>query len=265
MKIKMNALTKINFTLKKYIMLKLKCSITIVIIFLCLTTFSQTTTVRHFDKVIVSPHIQVTFVEGNEESVVIEKSSVSKEKINIEVNGKTLRIYLDGAKEVTKNEKVYDNGYKERRSIYQGTVITATVTYKTLNELSVRGEETQVCQSLLKGDKFRLRIYGESHVFLNEVNLGQLQATIYGESFLEIKAGSIADQKYTVYGESKINSLAIDGNTTKITAYGEADFRVNVSEEIKITAFGEATLAYRGNPKINKWFHIGEMQISKID
>ena len=247
-------------------MQKLKSGLTVVIILLFKTSFAQTTTaVRHFDKIIVSPHIQVTFVEGNEETVAIEKSTVPNDKINIEVKNGTLRIYLDGAKEIDKNETTYENGYKQKRPLYHGTVVTATVTYKKLDELSIRGEETQVCKSLLKGNKFRLRIYGESHVLLNEVDLGELQATIYGESYLDIKAGSVADQKYTVYGESKINSLAIESNTTKITAYGEADFRVNVSDEIKITAFGEATLAYKGNPRINKWLHFGEMQISKID
>ena len=247
-------------------MQKLRFGLTVVIILLVKTSFAQTTTVvQHFDKIIVSPYIQVNFVEGKEESVVIEKSTVATDKINIEVKNNTLRIYLDGAKEITKNETTYENGYKQRHSLYHGTVVTATITYKTLDELSIRGEETQVCKSLLKGDKFRLKIYGESHVFLNEVDLGQLQATIYGESLLEIKSGSIADQKYLVYGDSKINSLAINGNTTKITAYGEADFQVNVSDEIKITAFGEATIAYKGNPRINKWLHFGEMQISKID
>ena len=247
-------------------MLKLKCYITILIIFGFKTTFAQTTTaVNHFNKVIVSPHVQVTFIEGDKESVTIEKSTVSNEKINIEVNGKTLRIYLDGAKEVTKNEAVYEDGHKVKRPIYKGTVVSAIVTYKTLDDLSVRGEETQVCKSLLKGNKFRLKIYGESQVFLNEVNLGELRTTIYGESFLEIKSGSITDQKYIAYGESKINSLGIKSNTTKITAYGEADFRVNVSDKIKITAFGEATLGYRGNPEITKGLNIGDVQIDKID
>jgi len=243
-------------------MLQLKYSITAVIIFMCATALAQTKTpVRHFDKIIVSPHIQVTFVEGNEENVVIEKCGVPLDKIHIEVNGKTLRIYLDGAKEITKNE----DGYTGKHSIYQGTIVMASINYKTLHKLSIRGNETQVCKSLIQGNKFRLKIYGDPHVFLNEVNLGQLQAAIYGDCELEIKAGSIADQKYTVYGQSKINSVAIENNTTKITAYGEGDFRVNVSDEIKIIAFGEASLAYKGNPKINKWFHFGEMQISKID
>ncbi len=247
-------------------MLKLKFSLTILIVFVFEATFAQNTTaVNHFDKIIISPHVQVTFIEGNEESVTIEKSTVSNEKINIEVNNGTLRIYLDGAKEVEKNETVYENGYKEKRPIYKGTVVTATVTYKTLDDLSVRGEETQVCKSLLKGDKFRLKIYGESQVYLNEVSLGELQTTIYGESFLEIKSGTVKNQKYTVYGESKVNSLGINNSTTKITAYGEANFRVNVSDEIKITALGEASVEYKGNPTINKGLHIGEMQINKID
>ena len=160
-------------------MLKLKCYLPILVIFGFKTTFAQTTTtVSHFNKVIVSPHVQVTFIQGDEESVTIERSTVSNHKINIDVKGKTLRIYLDGAKEITKNEAVYEDGHKLKRSIYRGTVVSAIVTYKTLDDLSVRGEETQVCKSLLKGDRFRLKIYGESQVFLDEVDLGELRTTI---------------------------------------------------------------------------------------
>lgn len=246
-------------------MSKIKFTIAAIASFLSISVFAQTTTVRHFDKVIVSPYIQVTFVEGNEESVAVEKCSVPVEKLNIEVKSGTLRIYLDGAKEIDKGERTHDNGYKHRTSLYHGTVVTATVTYKTLDELSIRGEETQVCQSALKGNKFRLKVYGESNVYLNEVDLGQLHATMYGESLLEIKSGSVADQKYTVYGDSKINALNINGMTSHITAYGEADFQLNVSDEIKMTSFGEASLAYKGNPRINKWLHFGEMQVHKLD
>lgn len=247
-------------------MIKIKYYLLATLLFVCTNIFAQTiSTVNHFNKVIVSPHIEVTFVEGNDESVTVEKSTVDNKKIHIEVKDKTLRIYLEGAKELTKNEKVYENGYKEKQSLYNGTVVTAIVTYKTLNELSIRGEETQVCKSLLTGDKFKLKIYGESQVILNEVNLGKLETTIYGESSLEIKSGSIASQKYIAYGEGKINSLAINGNTSNITAYGEANFRMNVSDEIKITAFGEATVQYKGDPKISKGIHFGEMHVDKID
>ena len=247
-------------------MLKLKTCISVLVFFACKITVAQNTTrVDHFDKVIVSPSIEVTFIEGDEEKVTIEKSTVSDDKINIKVNGKTLRIYLDDAKEVVKTEEVYENGNKVKRPIYKGTVVTATVMYKTLEELSVRGEESIVCKSVLKGDKFRLKIYGESEVFLNDVSLDELQTTIYGESSLVIKAGSVKEQKYTAYGESKINSLGINSNTTKITVYGESNFQINVSDEIKLTAFGEAVVEYKGNPTITKGLNIGEVKINKID
>ena len=246
-------------------MQKIKCFTSILMVFCFTTTFAQTTTVDHFDKIIISPHIQVTFVQGDEEKVSIEKSSVSNDKINIEVNGKTLRIYLDDAKELTKNETVYEDGHETKRPIYKGTVVVATVTYKTLDELSVRGEESMWCKSLLKGDEFRLKLYGESHMLLNEVSLGNLTATTYGESSLVIKSGSITDQKYTAYGESRINSRGITGNTVKITAYGEADFQVNVKDEIKITSFGNAKLKYKGNPTISKGLNVGGVEIAKID
>ena len=228
--------------------------------------FAQTKTVNvdSFDKVIVSPHIQVTFQQGDSESVAIESSTVSEDKINIEVNGKTLRIYLDSAKEVTKNEKTYEDGYQRKKSIYNGTVLTATITYKNLEELSLRGEEKFVCKSALSGDKFRLKIYGESQVFLNDVALGSLQTTIYGESYLELKAGTVGRQKITAYGETKVNTLGVESKSAKITAYGEGSYRLNVIDDLKITAYGEATVAYQGNPEVNKGIIIGEATIQKI-
>lgn len=230
------------------------------------TSFAQTKTVDvdTFDKVIVSPHIQVVFEQGDSESVAIESSTESEEKINIEVNSKTLRIYLDGARDVTKSEKTKQNGYEQRKSIYNGTVVKATVTYKQLEELSLRGEENIVCKSTLKGEKFNLTIYGASQVYLNKVDIGYLKTTIYGASYLEIKGGAIDRHKITAYGETKVNTLGVDSKSAKIIAYGEGSYRLKVNDDLKITAYGEATVAYEGNPKVNKGIIIGEARIQKI-
>lgn len=246
-------------------MQQFKFYLSVVGIFLLHTAFSQTHDVDHFSKVIVSPHIQVTFIKGATENVTIENSTVSEDKINIEVNHGTLHIYLDGAKEITKNEKADSEGYGKKRPLYQGTVVKATITYKTLDDLSVRGEETQLCKSILKGEKFSLKIYGESHVILTEVDLGELHTTIYGESTLDINAGTIKTQRYTAYGESKINSVAVNSINTRITSYGESNFQVNSSDEIKITAFGETRLKYKGDAVVEKGITIGEVHIARID
>ena len=226
---------------------------------------SETRTVKSFDKIIVSPHISVNFVQGDSESVEIETCSVDINELNIEVNGKTLRIYLDGAKEVTENEKYYKDGQKRTRSLYNGTIVTAIVTYKNIDELSLRGEEKFICKSPIIQDDFRLKIYGESQITINKVDLKTLRTTMYGESYIEIIEGNIEQQKITGYGEAKINTLGVSNKTTKITAYGEGSFRVNVSDELKVTAYGEATIAYTGNPALNKGIVIGEATIQKIN
>ena len=79
--------------LTQNIMLKIKSILAAVLTIAVAGAFAQkTTTVRSFEKVIVSPYIQVTFVEGNEEAVTVESCSVPMKKFNIESKGGTLRI-----------------------------------------------------------------------------------------------------------------------------------------------------------------------------
>lgn len=221
--------------------------------------------IEPFTKIIVSPHIEVSIVEGNKETVEIEEIKVDSDKLNVEVKNNTLRIYLEDAKEITKDKKVIKNGNKMKVPIYKGTVVKARITYKNLEELSIRGEETFTSTGVLKANRFRLKIYGESKINFNEVELSELRTTIYGESRLNLKSGDIKEHKVTAYGESEIDALGVKNESTKITAYGEASFNINASEEIKITAYGDATLNYKGTAEINKGINIGDIEINKIE
>jgi hypothetical protein len=243
----------------------LKASFAVFLLLIVIDSSAQKKALTHFDKIVVSPYIQTTFVDGSEESVYIDQIKVDQSKLHIEVSNNTLHIYLEGAKHIPKNEKDYSKGYEETRSLYDKTTVLVTITYKTLNELSIRGEEEHVCKSTISGDKFTMRLYGESKIIFHDLNLRQLYTTMYGESELEIKSGSIKEQHYTCYGEGKINSLAISGRLSRVTAYGEADFMLNVSDRIKITAFGEARVHYKGNPEIVKGLHFGDVSLVKLD
>lgn len=243
----------------------LKTFFAVVLLTIVIDASAQKKAVAHFDKVIVSPYIQTTFVQGEDESVSIDHITVDQSKLHIEVSNKTLHIYLEGAKNIPKNEKDRSKGYKETHSLYNKTTVVATITYKTLNELSIRGEEEHLCKSPIAGDEFALQVYGESKITFNEVDLQQLKTTMYGESILDIKAGSIQEQQYTCYGEGQINTLAIDGRSARITAYGEADLKLNVSDRLKITAFGEAKVHYKGDPEIVKGLNFGEVSLVKMD
>lgn len=222
-------------------------------------------TVESFNKVIISPHIETTFVQGDEESVTILENTLSDDIVNIEVNGGTLRVYLDDAKVTTKHEKVVKNGMKVRMPIYKGKVLTIKVTYISIDNLSLRGEQRTVCESLIDVEKFDLKIYGESQITFNEINIKDFDVDVYGESQLTIKKGKTENQHVTAYGEGEINLVEVDNKVSKLKAYGEAQFRVNVSKRIKFTAYGEAELHYKGAAEVNTGLSFWDSQIKRID
>ena len=126
-------------------------------------------------------------------------------------------------------------------------------------------KKKQTCKSIIDGSKFTLKIYGGSRVTFTGLNLSQMETTMYGDAILRIESGSIVEQRYTCYGDAEVNALAITGRTSHITTYGDADISINVSDRIKITAFGDAKVRYKGDPEIAKGIHIGDMVMDKID
>ncbi len=223
------------------------------------------TTVGSFNKVIISPHIETTFVQGEEESVTILENRLSNDKVNIEVKSGTLRVYLDDAKVTTKHKKVVRNGMKIKEPIYKGKVLTIRITYKNLDNLSLRGEQKTLCTNLINTDNFYLKIYGESQVTFNNVNFKEFDVDIYGESKLTVLKGKVEQQNITSYGESEINLVGVDNSVSKLKAYGEAEFKVMTSDLIKFTAYGEAEVFYKGNPDIDRGLSFGESRISQIN
>jgi hypothetical protein len=249
-------------------MRQLKAILVAGLISLGLAGYAQTNPfdLDHFHKVIISPYIQATFVEGDKESVTINGIIVDSSKLHVEVKHGTLRLYLDGAKDIPHTQQANNSEDNQQgQPLYPNHAVIATVMYRKLDALSLRGEETYLCESPLSANQFHLRVYGESRVIFTEVHFGKMHTTIYGESSLDIKSGVVNKQYYTCYGEGKINTTAIAGRQSKVTAYGEAEFRLNVSDRIKITSIGQAKLRYMGNPDIVKGIHIGGVDVQKLD
>lgn len=224
----------------------------------------KTYDIDSFEKVIVSPHIEVVFEKADKESVVIQDIDVSADKLNVELKGKTLHIYLDDAKVYTKMEKVKSDDYKGRHAIYNGTLVSAKIYYTNLEEISLRGEETHKVESPIEGEELSLKIYGESEVYLKEIQVDAFNATMYGESYLEVKKGNAHRERIISYGEGEINTVGVENNSAKITAYGEGHVKLNVKEALKVTAYGEASVHYKGSPMLQKGIVLGEATIHQI-
>lgn len=224
-------------------------------------TISPTAT---FNKIIVSPHIEAVFVKGSSAKIEVEQINVPIEKFNFEISNKTLQVYLEGAKTVTKHKKYNHNGWKQRVPIYKNTVARVKITYVDVNVFSIRGEEKITFESPLEQAECTLRIYGESEVLVKQAKLDDLRIAIYGESHLVVDAGSITNQKITAYGSSKVRTLNVATKNAKVTAYGEGTYQLAVSDRLKVTSYGEANVLYKGAPDLKKGIVIGESTIASV-
>ena len=146
----------------------------------CIAQFEKQN-LSHFEKIIVSPHIELILEQGEEESVVIQDSRLDLEKINIKVVGNTLRIYLDEAKTITKYKKKNEEVQNWNSPMYSGKMLTVQVTYKSLKKLSVRGEEVTILNEI-SAKKFRLKLFGEVKMQFASMNVGKLKTSLYGEN-----------------------------------------------------------------------------------
>jgi hypothetical protein len=201
-------------------------------------------------------------VQGDKEQVVINHSDVDPGKLHVETSNGTLRIYLDGAKVIPRDSR---ESRRKGYNPYPEHAVTATIYYKRLDALSLRGDEQFTFSSPLSADHFTLKLYGEPSITFASVRINDLRTTIYGEGSVEMQSGSVNKQSYTCYGEGKVNTTAISSAEAKLTAYGESDFSLNVSDRIRITSFGEASLRYKGNAQVVKGIHVGGVDVARLD
>lgn len=221
--------------------------------------------VAPFEKITVSPHIQLLLEQGDEETVSIGDHVVPLEKINIKVEGKNLHIYLDDAKMTTKQVKHTENGHTVSTPIYKGTQAVAHVHYKTLNGLSIRGEETASLLSPIVEKKFTINLYGESKLNIDSIQTNELKATLYGDNHLSIHKGAAISQVFKSYGDSKVDAPHLNNDFSKVTSYGDNTFNINSKGKIKVWAFGDAIINYSGDAEIQRLITIGEVKVNKIN
>ena len=81
-------------------MRRLKTLLPVLLPLIVVAASAQTRMTSSFNKIIVSPYIQVTLVQGDQESVTVNELHVDTGKLHIEVSDKTLRVYLEGAKDL---------------------------------------------------------------------------------------------------------------------------------------------------------------------
>ncbi len=218
--------------------------------------------VAKFDKIIVSPHINLVLTAGDSENVTIEYANVDPSHMNIDVNGSTLHLYLDNARIIPKTEKSDDYNY--RSEVYGNAQITAHVTYRHLEGLEIRGDQEVICESPIDAVMFKLKVYGDNYIDLASMDAQVLKVVSYGENEIIIRDGKVHDQKYTLYGTSHVDVSKLSSEFSKAKLYGESELVLHASDQLDVSAFGEPTLTYYGNPALHKNIIVGEAKLFRV-
>ena len=221
-----------------------------------------------FDKIIVSPHINLVLTYGKDPSVKISASNVDEDKIIVDTDNDVLSIYLEGARYGNKYEKQerYDKNYrgKWKEDIYKDAEVTAYVTFDYLKTLQVRGDQTVVCKDRIDQHSMKVTLYGEIDLRLSSVNVDELRINLYGENEVTVESGKVDKQMIKCYGENRLNLDEIETDDIRSTLYGENTLNLRADGEIKVTAFGESDVRFRGNAYVNKGIIIGDTDIRRL-
>jgi hypothetical protein len=214
-----------------------------------------------FSKITVSPKINLILEKGTEESIRIVYSNIDPGKINVEVEGNKLNVFLDQARIVDKRERTDEYDYNSKTSIYHNAEVTAYVTYTQLKSLEVRGEQQVISRGLLENESFDLKAYGQAEITFDSLITREFKAVVYGENKIKIKAGKAEHQRYRLYGENKIDTRALTSISVSTSIYGEGRLSVNASDEVRVSAIGEPEVNVTGTSFINKGIIIGKAAI----
>lgn len=221
--------------------------------------------VNSFDRIIISPRINVKLVKGTQEKVKIETNGLGADKINIKVSGKTLRIYLDQARIQEKRIRVNNyNGWDEKISIYEGREVDAIITFRDLKHLQIRGNQTVDCEEPLIADKFKLKLYGETRIKLASLSTDRLKASLFGQNKVLIKGGEASKQIVKLFGENTFNTRRVTSKVAKANSFGVSDVYLNTTDWLKVSAFGESNIFYAGGATLHTGLVLGENQINRI-
>lgn len=237
----------------------------VVFTLIALSSFSQELTqdLRPFTKVIASPRINVILQHGDDEGIRVVYDDIDADKINIVVRGKTLHLYLDGARKIEPTVRKYEHDYFTREGIYRDASITAYVTYRKLESIEIRGDQELTCNDHLESEKFVVRAYGENVIRIQSLETQYFVAALYGKNDLKVREGNVLEQKYRLYGENAIDTKSLKSQYTFTSIFGEGKVRINSSEEITVNSFGEPKIYVEGGGQIFKKIVIGKARISR--
>jgi hypothetical protein len=207
---------------------------------------SETRNLKSFSEVHVGGAFDVVLAKGDKESVNIESSTLELDKIETEVEGKSLKVRLKkGTYRNTGNIKIH-------------------ITYRDLTAIHSSGSSNVVCNSPIQADDFQLHTSGSGKVKLASLTTNALDIHNSGSSNVDL-AGSAKRQNISISGSSKINAFDLKCEESKVSISGSGDVNISVSQNLEARVSGSGDIRYKGDPNIRDVRVSGSGNIRKVN
>lgn len=204
----------------------------------------------HFTRVYVSDHIDLLLEKGKSPSTVVSYENAEAEDIHLEVNGSTLRIFMEGCR----------RGCRDNQ--YHNAHVQVHLNYQILEKLVVMGEQTVEHLGEIRQDSFVLKAFGENEIRLDSIYTQYLKLSLFGDSQLYTRVGIVNDMILKTFGDQQVNLANLAIQNSKVKVFGESELDLQVHETLRLSVMGNADIQFNGNPWVYRRLVLGEVSIS---
>jgi len=181
----------------------------------------------------------ITLIPGTVQSVRAVGNQPLAGKVEVEVNGGTLEIDLDGVED------------PQRVKFY--------VTFVQLTKIEASGASNIKSEGLIKAEKFEIEFSGATKVEL-QLEVQNLVSEISGAANVKL-TGTCNYHNLEASGAGKLSAYDLETTKANVEVTGAASTRLNVLEQVNGEASGVGKIMFKKEPKIR---NIDQSGVSKI-
>ncbi len=193
---------------------------------------TETRNTSDYDQVRVAGFFDVELVSGNEGKITVEAESNFMEHIMTEVNGSSLKIYVE-------------KGVNLRPTWNKG--IKITVPFEDLDMVTLSGSGDVVGKDVIKAANFSTGVSGSGDVTL-KLDVATLEGKVTGSGDLRLD-GQTNDAEYRVTGSGDIHAFSVKAQDVDAKVTGSGDIRAHCDGYLTARITGSGDIKYSGNPK----------------
>lgn len=180
-----------------------------------------------FDRIKASKGINVTLIEGEEESIKVEIKNAELSDVITELKSRELVI-------------------KMKTKFYKDVAVQVYVTYKSISEINAGSGATVDANNTIYADKLILRAGTESYIAL-DVDVNTIQAS-GGASRMEL-GGVCNVQEINMGTGAKYLAFALKSNEAVAKATLGSVVEVTVNDKLNAITSSGGVVDYKGNPE----------------